>query len=89
MKRSEYETIAPKFRASLLAEAAKPEADRVWPDVDGWLTVQALSTCTTPTCVNFGWGFPVTLHENADGVHRCICGECGESTTLELLLEDD
>ncbi|MEU2434031.1 hypothetical protein ABZ611_31870 [Streptomyces sp. NPDC007861] len=82
MKRSEYEALAVPFRERLL------EGD--WPDdPDQWLKVEAVVRCTTPTCAAFDVADPVTLHENADGVYRVVCGKCCQATTsIKLKLED-
>lgn len=89
MKRSEYEAAAVEFRARLNAEGAKPPAEQVWPEYEDWLSAPGTSTCTTPHCEVFGKSFPVTLHENADGVYRAQCGRCGASIEPVLILEDD
>jgi hypothetical protein len=89
MKRSEYEKAAQEFRSRLLAEAQKPQEEQEWPDYDDWLSVPGVSTCTTPTCRAFAQHLPVTLHENADGIHRGQCGECHRSTIVRPVLEDD
>lgn len=91
MKRSEYEVQAPAFRALLLAEAEKPAATQLFPDFEDWLTLPGTSTCTTPPsdCPVSGQPFPVTLHENADGVFRGQCGQCGNSITPVPTFEDD
>ncbi|MFG2022683.1 hypothetical protein [Streptomyces sp. NPDC048825] len=82
MKRSEYEALAAPFRERLLAGD--------WPDnTADWLSVQGISTCTTPPCEVFDQPFPVTLHENADGIYRVQCGRCGTSIVPVLNLEDD
>lgn len=88
MKRSEYTPKAQAFRARLMAEGAKAQAEQVWPEVDEWLSVQGTATCTTPSCVVFGQAFPVTLYENADGVYRGSCGQCGQETQVTPTLEE-
>jgi hypothetical protein len=89
MKRSEYEIQAPAFRESLLAQASKPQSEQKWPPVDEWLTVEGTSTCTTPNCVAVGVAFPVTLHENADGVFRGQCGNCNQPIIPEPMFEEE
>jgi hypothetical protein len=90
VKRSEYEAMAEEFRAAMLAESEKPRDEQVWPNhTDEWLSVGGTATCDTPNCANYGVGFPVLLHENADGIYRVVCGECGASITPVLDLEDD
>ena len=89
MKRSDYNKKAPIFRARLVAEGKKPRDEQVWPEFEDWLQTPGISTCTTPSCVVFGQPFPVTLNENADGVHRGVCGRCGQSTVPVPVLEED
>lgn len=89
MKRSEYEPKAAEFRTMLMAEAAKPSDQQVWPDPEEWLSIEGVSTCTTPTCAVFGVPFPVVLHENADGVYRGMCGECQQPITPVPIFEED
>lgn len=90
MKRSEYEAAAEEWRAFLNAEAEKPKDEQAFPDDPAeWLSVMAHATCATPTCVNYGQTFHVELHENADGIYRVMCGQCGEAITPILDLEDD
>jgi hypothetical protein len=89
MRRSEYQKRAKAFRARLQAEAKKTADQRVWPDMEDWLSTPGTSTCTTPTCPVFGQSFPVTLYENADGIYRGQCGRCKQSITPVPVLEDD
>lgn len=89
MKRSEYEVKAQAFRALLGAEAAKPQNEQNWPEYDEWLAVPGTNTCTTPNCVVFGREFPVLLHENADGIFRGMCGQCGTETTPVPIFEEE
>ena len=89
MKRSEYEALAVPFRAMLMAEGQKPQAEQRWPEISEWLSIPGTSTCTTPTCRVFGVSFPGTLHENADGVFRGICGQCNQPITPVPVFEED
>lgn len=89
MKRSEYEAAAEQWRSFLNAEAEKPKAEQSFPeDPAEWLSVMAYATCATPNCVNYGQTFHVKLDENADGVYRVMCGQCGQSITPVLDLEE-
>ena len=88
MKRAEYEAKATAFRALLNEIASRPQNEQDWPDFPDWLSVPGTSTCTTPTCVVFGQPFRVTLHENADGIFRGMCGQCGNPITPVPDLED-
>lgn len=89
MKRSEYETQASAFRALLVAESQKPQGEQVWPEPADWLSVPAIAFCSTPSCPVRGQHFPVTVYENADGIHRGQCGRCHQPTTIILALEED
>ena len=89
MKRGEYRKKSASFRARLLAEAKKPRDKQEWPDMDEWLSVPGTSTCTTPACRAFNQPLPVTLYENADGIHRGQCGVCLEPTVPVPVLEED
>lgn len=89
MKRSEYEPKAEAFRALLMAEGEKPRDQQVWPEYEDWLSIPGTSTCTTPTCPAFDVADPVVLHENADGVFRGMCGQCGNQITPVPTFEDD
>lgn len=89
MKRAEYEAKAPAFRALLMAESEKPTTEQLFPEYEDWLSLPGTNTCTTPNCVAFGISFPVTLHENADGVFRGECGNCGQPITPVPTFEDD
>lgn len=88
MKRSEYMIKAAKFRALLWQESTKPQHQQEWPSIEDWLSVGGYATCTTPNCEVRGQTFPVTLQENADGIHRVICGRCGSPIIPVLDLEE-
>lgn len=88
MRISEYQTKSAEFRALLNREAEKPQDQQEWPAVADWLSVDGYATCTTPDCAVYGQTFKVTLYENADGVHRVICGRCGASINPYLNLEE-
>lgn len=89
MKRSEYEAKATEFHALLDSIAALPVDQQVWPEYEDWLSIPGTNTCTTPSCAVFGQAFPVTLHENADGVFRGQCGRCGTSITPVPMFEEE
>lgn len=91
MKRSEYEPKAEAFRALIIAESQKPQAEQLFPDFEDWLSIPGTSTCTTPAdeCPASGKPFPVVLHENADGIYRGQCGLCGNPTDPVPTFEDD
>jgi hypothetical protein len=91
MKRSEYLKRSREFRSYLQAEAAKPEGERRFPTrPEDWFSVEAILTCTTPTCVVRGQGFSREIKENADGVYRAVCGRCHTPITdINLQLEED
>lgn len=73
----------------LIAEAQKPMGTQEWPELDQWLSIEGISTCTTPSCVVRGVPFPVVLHENADGVFRGQCGECQQPIIPVPVFEEE
>ena len=91
MKRSEYEAKAKEFHALLDSISAKPQDQQVWPEFEDWLSTPGTSICTTPAdlCSVSGVSFPVTLHENADGVFRGQCGVCGMSIVPVPTFEEE
>lgn len=88
MKRSEYEEKAKAFRALLEVESQKDQPDWDQFEGDNWLSVGGTATCTTPACPAFGVPCPQIFHENADGIHRGICGHCNQPTEIRLNLEE-
>ncbi|MFE4960413.1 hypothetical protein ACFRCW_42365 [Streptomyces sp. NPDC056653] len=46
-------------------------------------TADFIASCQTPACPAFSQPVPITLHDNADGVYRCVCGVCSQPNNLE------
>ena len=74
MKRGEYAAKAKQFRELLMAESLKTREEQSFPDE--WLVTDGVAVCHTPGCAFENVAMRVRLHENADGVHRVICGTC-------------
>lgn len=41
------------------------------------------ATCETEGCPGAGIASSVYVYNNADGIHRCVCGFCGKPNRLE------
>jgi hypothetical protein len=88
MNQADYFAQAQTFRAMLYAEAAKPLGEQAMPTSDTWLRVPAHVACTTTGCPG-AQGVECQLGENADGIYRAFCGECGNDHESITLLFDD